>query len=164
MDDEADLDSGVGGPPRPRTVRHHRTRSGAPACKEAAGGALCTCPDQPLCMGHRCREPRRGYRAEADLDGGHSITDADVCLVWWDDDEKVLDRDKNQLVYTGIEHRRLFDQGRDLGHPTCRLRIRRLGVRIPSARTTIKAVTSRNTGHGLDPFPYCTVIFHMVGP
>jgi len=44
-----------------------------------------------------------------------------------------------------------------------RLRIRRLGVRIPSGALRIKAATSRNVGYGLDCFPGCAAIFHIVG-
>src|SRR5262249_9115550 len=60
--------------------------------------------------------------------------------------------------------RRLFDQGCDLHHLTFRLRIRRLGVRVPSGAPAIRAVTSRNAGRGLDSFPACAAIFHIVGP
>jgi hypothetical protein len=45
-----------------------------------------------------------------------------------------------------------------------RLRIRRLGVRVPSGAPAIKAVTSGNAGSGLDSFPACAAIFQMVGP
>src|SRR5262249_12389146 len=44
------------------------------------------------------------------------------------------------------------------------LRIRRLGVRVPSGAPPIKVVTSENAGRGLDSFPTCAAIFHIVGP
>src|SRR5256885_14965539 len=55
---------------------------------------------------------------------------------------------------------RSFDQGCELGHLILGLRIRRLGVRVPSGAQQIKAVTSRNAGYGLDRFPRCAAIFH----
>src|SRR5262245_51824826 len=42
--------------------------------------------------------------------------------------------------------RRLFDQGAELGHLTLGLRIRRLGVRIPSGAQHHKALTCANAG------------------
>jgi len=76
--------------------------------------------------------------------------------------------------------RRSLDQGSELGHLILGLRIcachcgrsgwtatrigvRRLGFESLRARSTIKAVTSGNAGHGLDCFPGCAVIFHMMG-
>jgi hypothetical protein len=58
---------------------------------------------------------------------------------------------------------RSLDQGCELGHLILGLRIIRLGVRVPSGAQQIKAVTSRNAGHGLDWFPRCAAIFHMMG-
>jgi hypothetical protein len=43
------------------------------------------------------------------------------------------------------------------------LRIRRLGVRVPSGAQKIKAVTSGNARYGLDSFPRSAAIFQIVG-
>ena len=59
--------------------------------------------------------------------------------------------------------RTVIDQGLDQCRLPRRLRIRRLGVRVPSGAQQIKAVTSANVGHGLLRVPQLSPTFPSAG-
>ena len=94
----------------------------------------------------------------------YSATAVDARPVAWEDRAKHLDKLQKRKFQSKSGGRRFFDQGSELRHLTSCLRIRRLGVRVPSGAPAIKAVTSGNVGNGLHSFPQCTAVFHMVGP
>jgi hypothetical protein len=76
-----------------------------------------------------------------------------LVLAMRDDCQVVLDKQGSSSIEQKSGTPVRFDQGGELERLPCRLRIRRLGVRVPSGAQKIKAVTSRNVGYGLDSLP-----------